>query len=81
MYRKISQTLLATNLVMLFATLWLFVPWCMSIFKNLKVEMPLPVLWLINASHYSMTPWGATTLLIAGFVIWKALDKWAAQKS
>ena len=78
MYRKIALTSVTLNIAFVFVTLFVFVPWLMNIFKNLKVEMPMPIMWLVYASHFVTNPQTIVptlALLLIGFFGVKAFGK------
>ncbi|HEX9998651.1 MAG TPA: hypothetical protein VGB45_16070 [Abditibacterium sp.] len=81
MYRKLALTTMTANIFVMFVTLWVFVPAGMSLAKDLKVEMPLLLQWLISASNFASSPFGAVILIVACFAGLKALDKWATRRS
>lgn len=56
MYRKIALTSVTLNVAFAFITLFVFVPWLMNIIKSLKVEMPMPIMWLVETSSFVRSP-------------------------
>ncbi len=76
MYRKIALTSVSLNIAFALVFLGVFMPWCMDKFKDLKVEMPMPVMWLVNASHFVTSPLGlVASLLLIGFFGVKVFGK------
>ncbi len=78
MYRKIALTSVTINVALVFAWLVVFMPWCLDRFKEGKVEMPAPVMLLINISHFLTNPQTIVPtlmLLLLSFFGAKALRK------
>lgn len=76
MYRKIALTSVTLNVAFALLFLGVFIPKLCDLFKNLKVEMPWWMMWLINAAHFVTSPLGfVASLLLIGFFGVKVFGK------
>jgi type II secretory pathway component PulF len=70
MYRKIAFASLALNAAFVLFALFAFLPWFMDIAKNMKIEMPMAMMWLISLHHFATNPQSiapTVAILFAGF--------------
>ena len=76
MYRRLALTLVTFNLFQLLLVLFVFTPWLIRFLRDFKVELPLALFWMIEASLFARSPLGILLLLgFAGFVSTRALSK------
>jgi len=70
MYRKIALTSVTLNVTFAVMFLGVFMPHLLDLFKDVKVEMPWWMMWLINVSHFVTNPMTALptlAILLVGF--------------